>query len=517
MSYFIGIDVGTGSARAGVFDENGWLVSDSSEAITLYRPQVGRAEQSSAQIWKAICIAIQRALSASSVAPRTVKALSFSATCSLVLVGKQGSPVSLSHTENDTDVVVWMDQRAVDEAQEVNRTGHYVLESLGGQISPEMQVPKMMWLKRNRPELWEQLDYAGDLADYLTYRCTGRAERSICTLVCKWTYDGEKDGWHEDFLSTVGLSDLLSVANLPDKALKVGESIGYLTQQAADDLGLTTGTLVTAGLIDAHAGALGTVGTKSSNVEQYLALIAGTSNCHLIMAKTAHPTPGVWGPYKHAIFPDYYLTEGGQSTTGAALDHVVNLFGIDDKLDESPHLVAGDLIYQRLIDDIYFGSDVQVIPDFLGNRSPIASPELRAMISGLTIEDPFETFLKVYFATAKGIAYGTRMVIEQINHCGGDVQTIFLSGGHKKSPLLTELYADVTGCRVVVSGCEEPVLLGAAISAMTPFEQTKDLIKTAASVGQICGVYLPCPSRAEAYERGYRSFLKHYEQATGAE
>ena len=154
-----------------------------------------------------------------------------------------------------------MDHRAVREAEECTATGSRVLEYIGGTMSPEMEVPKLMWLKRHHPEHWNKMGAAYDLADFLSFRATGNTARSCCTVTCKWTHLAHQDDpWDRDFLSVIGLDDFNKKTGIDAKALAVGDRIGTLSQQGANDLGLTTNCVVGAGLIDAHAGALGTLG-----------------------------------------------------------------------------------------------------------------------------------------------------------------------------------------------------------------------------------------------------------------
>jgi ribulose kinase len=84
-----------------------------------------------------------------------------------------------------------MDHRALKEAADINSTKHSVLSYVGGKISPEMECPKLLWLKRNLPASWQQARKFLDLADFLSYRATAVDTRSLCTVVCKWTFRGK--------------------------------------------------------------------------------------------------------------------------------------------------------------------------------------------------------------------------------------------------------------------------------------------------------------------------------------
>ena len=400
---------------------------------------------------------------------------------------------------------MWMDHRAQEETRACTATGSDVLRNLGGAMSVEMQIPKLMWVKRNRPDLWARLGYAGDLADFLCLKSTGTRERSVCTLGCKWTYDADAGGWNPGFLRQVGLDDLLQKAALPARATAIGSDVGTLSETAAADLGLSTACKVGMGLIDAHAGALGTSGLADTGLDTRLALIAGTSNCHIALTRTRTEVPGVWGPYPGAVLDGWYALEGGQSATGAALDVLLSLFGDPDA---DSHEELGRDYLARLETDPAFGADMTVLPDFLGNRSPHADPAMRGAILGLTLEHAASLRTKIYGTTALGIAFGTRQIIERLRMSGLDIRTIDLSGGHARSNLFTRLYADATGCDLYLPACEEPVLLGAACAAAIAQGQAAAFREAArARPGRLIQ---PDQDTAATFDARYRGFIAHY-------
>lgn len=510
MTYVLGIDVGSGSARCGVFDQSGTLLGTAKQTIAIHRPAPNHVEQSSADIWSAICAATKGAIAKASVAPSSVISLSFSATCSLVLLDQNHAPLPLSEGDAGWNIIMWMDHRASAEADICNATGAPILNNLGGAISLEMQIPKLMWLKRHRPDLWGKLGYAADLADYLGWRCTGQNERSICTVGCKWTYDADNGRWDNRFFNQVGLSDLHTRAALPETACEIGAPIGALTQSAADDLGLTTQCHVAVGLIDAHAGALGTSGLFSDDApETRLALIAGTSNCHIALTKNRVEVSGVWGPYYGAVQSGLYALEGGQSATGAMLDQIVALFAGAQSFGDAPHGEISETLMTRMATDPDQGKDVMVLPDFIGNRSPYANPDLRGAIMGLTLEAPDETFLKVYWAACASIAYGTRQILDAMRSHGVPIDKLHLSGGHAQSALLVQMYADATGCDVIVAETPEPVLLGAAIAAAAPLGD--DFPISHGRTVRAARIISPNPSATKIHTARYAMFCAHYE------
>lgn len=145
-----------------------------------------------------------------------VRGLAFDATCSLaVFATDDDSPVSVTASTFDTDrnVILWLDHRAVKETERINTTQHKVLEYVGGKMSAEMEIPKILWLKNNMPaETFAKCKFY-DLVDALTHLATGGESRSLCSLVCKQGYlpagvEASVSGWPKDFLVQIGLGSL---------------------------------------------------------------------------------------------------------------------------------------------------------------------------------------------------------------------------------------------------------------------------------------------------------------------
>lgn len=205
----IGVDVGSGSVRAGVFNLSGELLAHATREITLFRSAGSVVEQSSREIWQAVCDCIKHAVEKSAVSPHSVAGIGFDATCSLVVIGENDAPLAVGPCEEaDRNIIVWMDHRATEQAERINATRHPVLQYVGGTISPEMETPKLLWLKENRPQIFAAARHFFDLADYLTWRATGDLARSVCTVTCKWTYLAHEKRWDADYFRQIGLAEL---------------------------------------------------------------------------------------------------------------------------------------------------------------------------------------------------------------------------------------------------------------------------------------------------------------------
>jgi D-ribulokinase len=445
---YLGIDVGTGSARAGVFNASGKLLASAKRPIDIWHEAGEVVEQSSDQIWSAICESVRDAVSFAGVASTGVMGVGFDATCSLVAVKADGKPVAVGPSGNaKRNIMVWMDHRAAGEAEEINSCGHSVLRYVGGRISPEMETPKLLWLKRNLPESFSAADYFFDLADYLTWRATGSLDRSICTVTCKWTYLAHEKRWDAHYFDGIGLGELAAegFTRIGTNIVEPGVALGKgLTNEAAADLGLQTGTPVAASLIDAHAGGVGTLGGQIKGldigVQRRLAYIFGTSACSMASSETCKFVDGVWGPYYSAMIPGLWLNEGGQSAAGAAIDHLVQIA-------------------------VTLAKDIHVVPEFLGNRSPFAEPDARAIIAGLGLESDVESLLALYVAGLSGIGYGLKQLLNKFSGGGMPIDLIVASGGAAQSNLVCQMLADATNTPVTIANTPEPVMLGSAMLA----------------------------------------------------
>lgn len=264
-----------------------------------------------------------------------MKGIGFDATCSLVVLDNNANPIAVNDSnKNEHNIIMWMDHRAQSEADYINKLNHEILKYVGGKVSLEMEIPKLLWLKRNLPQKWQEYGYFFDLPDFLTWKATNSQSRSLCSLVCKWNYEcstSGRKGWNTEYLEEIGLEDLISdnFKKIGDEILVPGDPCGRgLSSEVANLLGLQTGTPVATSIIDAHAGGLGMIGTHAKGIDNdmsgRLSLICGTSTCHMAVNGKAISVQGVWGPYFSAMVPNMWLNEAGQSASGMLLDYVLS-------------------------------------------------------------------------------------------------------------------------------------------------------------------------------------------------
>ena len=464
---YIGVDVGTASARAGVFDEAGRLISCARRPIQLFREVGEIVEHSSADIWAATTSAVREA-----VGPRAeeIAGIGFDATCSLVALDEDGGSLTVSPTGRpERDTIAWMDHRAMKEAAEINAGRHAPLRFIGGVISPEMEPPKLSWLARHIPATFARAHFF-DLTDFLTWKASGSRARSTCTVVCKWLYQGAERRWPEETYRAIGLGSLLE-----NDARRIGSEIvapgsplgGGLTAEAAQAMGLRPGVPVGAGVIDAHAGALGTIGgamgAEQPDSRRRLALVLGTSSCCMALSDEPRFVPGLWGPLYDGLVPGQWLTEGGQSAFGAAIDRLLRMHPLST--GRSFETMERDILARcgSASQAAELARDLHVLPDFIGSRSLLADPYARGAVLGLGLDEDEASLAALYVAGLSGLAQGLAQVVRALEAGGFAFDALAASGGAARGALVRQIVADVCGRRVVSAETDEPVLLGAAM------------------------------------------------------
>jgi FGGY-family pentulose kinase len=498
MTAFVGVDVGSASVRAVVFDRDGNRLAEVVRPIQQFNPRAGVFEQSSTDIWQQTCEAVREAAAGSKAA---IAGIGFDATCSLVAPGtsvaEDGDP--------QRDIIMWMDHRAVDEAAAINATHDPALAYVGGEVSLEMELPKVLWLQRHLSERYAVTRRFFDLADYMVWRATGADVASVCTLTCKWNYLAHEQRFSASLLSSIGLANLL--VKVPSEVRALGSAAGKLTPAAADALGLPAGVAVATGIIDAHAGGVALIGAQPQGG---LAIISGTSCCHLVNSREPIMVPGVWGPYYGAMLPGWWLNEAGQSAAGSLIDWTLHqadswpsLVIAARQADRDVYTIANQWVADLQSREAEPARDLHVLPDHHGNRSPRADAAARGIVAGLTLEQGHDALARRYLATIQGLAYGTREIIDALNAAGHRIERVVLCGGGAKNALSLGEHADATGCDLHLMAENEAVALGSAILAATAAGAFPDLPSAATAMARPGDVIRANHSRRSFHDKKY--------------
>jgi ribulose kinase len=206
-----------------------------------------------------------------------------------------------------------------------------------------------------------------------------------------------------------------------------------------------------------------------------------------------------------------WLTEGGQSATGALIDHVIFTHARAAELQEAA-ATQGRTVYELLNERLeHLGEavgfaaeltrELHVLPYFHGNRSPRADATLRGVVSGLTLGDTVDDLALLYLATIQAVAHGTRHIIDTLNESGYRIATVFACGGGTKNPVFLREHADITGCRIVLPREPEAVLLGAAILGAVAAGDFGSVLDAAQALNQAGDVLDPAGGAVAEYHR----------------
>ncbi len=508
MTHLLAVDVGTLSARAGLFDRSGALLASEAAGFDLHRPHEHHAVYRMDEIWGAVCRAVRAVRARTRHAP--IAAVAFDATSSLALVAEGGPPL-----DGEADVLCWMDHRGEREAEDIALSGDRYLDYVGGTLSPEMHLPKLLWLRRHRPAAWRRVRAVRDLCDELAVRATGLARHSVCGLACKLPYlPNDSQPWRHDLLAQLGLGDLVGLGALSQVPGRVGELHGTVSAEAARALDLPEGVPVSIGLIDAEAGALGVLGRGfRATMNHTIALIGGTSTSYMSWAADERRISGVWGPFKDAVFPGFWMHEAGQSLSGAALDAVLLHHPAGPRcISAACHAETAAAILDALAaEGPGFAARRHIVPDWLGNRAPLGDGTVRALATGLGEELSRRAFLEQYYATARALVLQSRHIIEHLNRHGYAINRCALAGGHLRNPLLVRLYRDALGIEAVLCEAAEPVLLGTAMVAAVTAGFCPDLFAAQDAMAPAQRSLPADPDWRAAHEGAYRVYLRLFE------
>lgn len=536
----IAVDVGTTSVRLAIIAFGGDQAQEA-EVVASYKKDIdhfqdgNKFEQSSSQVWRAICDCSKQCIKMSGISPDSIKSIAFSATCSLVIVNNENA-------SEKNDIIMWMDHRAVEQAQLISESDSKVLNQFGGKCSPEFSLAKLLWIKQTEPDLFDDALGFFELPDWLVYRCIGGTPaccpRSLCCVTCKWGYDAETKCYPE----TICDLDLTRISSkIGQIILEPGKVAGMLSMTAANELGLVPESdgqdkenlniAVGASLIDAHAGMLAMLSLPlehnkiDKKIHSTFCSLAGTSSCHMLLTKTSKFTQGIWGPYSNVVIDGYYLLEAGQSLTGKLIE-----ICIESHIEGKARLSRGESMYaiiaslNQQLCNVDTTCELHVLPTFHGNRSPLANPRLRGGVYGLSAEGP-KSLLHYYEATIYALAYETKFIVTTLD---SKLDTVLISGGLMKNDFFMQTLSDVLQCptiRVSLIDVDFMVMGSglvarhAALSVLNLSDQAQDSVKplTRESITNIeyeqldLDIYRPNKDRFKHHEKRYLCYREFVE------
>jgi ribulose kinase len=478
MSYVIGVDGGTESLRAFVFDLDGVPRGSHATAYKTDFPKPSWAEQDPEDWWQALGASVKGALAKANVAAQDVIALCVDTTCcSVVTLERDGRPLR--------PAMIWMDVRSARQADAIAATKDPALRVNGagsGPVSAEWLIPKSLWIKEKQRELFDRAEKIGEYQDYINLRLTGRWVGSLNNMSVRWHYQIDYGGRPVSLLKTLALEELLD--KWPMEVIAPGDVIGPLTSPAAEHLGLKADIPVVQGGADAFIGMVGLGVTEPGE----MALITGSSHLHLGVAASPVHKPGVWGTYMDAVYPDKAIIEGGQTSTGSVIAWFKRHFAPDTSFDELNEAASA----------LEPGAEGLVVLDhFQGNRTPYTDAASRGAITGLTLK---HTPTHVFRAIMESICLGTRLIIDSFGEAFS-AKRIVVAGGASNSRFWLQIHADTIGAPLELTEVPDAPALGCAILAACGARRFATIKEGCKAMVRRRAMIEPDGRRTQLYER----------------
>lgn len=489
-NYFVGIDTGTQGVRIGITDEKGSFVTVHEKKWGTDYPMPGWAEQNPTVWWESIedtfglcCEDLSEEQKLSLVA------CSVCATSSTTFpIDMQGNPM--------TKAMMWMDIRSRDIAEEINSSGHERLKQCGGEVSPEWLVPKVLWVKRNRKDIYDECWKFVEQLDWINYKLSGNLVASVCNTVCKWNYS-VSEGYDRSFFEKIGLEDYEE--KMITDVIKIGEEVGTVTGEWAEKYGINPKMKIVQGCIDAHMAMFG----LNAVSEKKLAVIMGTSFVHLCLTKEKANVKGIWGPYDSAVIDNMWLLEGGQISASG----LVNWFRENFHIEGTKENVYAQLM--ESVKDTEIGAEGLVVLDyFQGNRTPYKDSYSKGVIYGLTMK---HTWKHIYRAILESVAFGTHNIIKNFEKQGCLIDKIVACGGVTKDKGWIQIISDVTGKPIVITKESQAGVLGCCVVAASCGRYYEDFEEAAAAMVTDEVTFYPDMSSHLKYQGIFKKYLQLYE------
>jgi xylulokinase len=446
----LAIDIGSSQCKAVVFTAAGAVIGRSLCAYSPDFPQPGCAEMDSAKFWTAVCQTSREATR--DLGKDAVQALCLSSH------GETFVPVN-ANGEAVGPAILNIDNRATKEAQQCEDAlgSRRIFEITGLIAHPMYPVPKILWLREHRPELYLQADRFLSVTDFIHTKL-GLPPHIGYSLASRFlAFDVNKNAWSDEILDAVGIK----ARQLPLPA-PAGTIAGNLSRKAADALGISQGTPVVVGGHDQACGALGVgvieSGRVSDSMGTYECLVAASDAPKLgekafaaRLNSYSHVVPGKF--LSLAYFPSGIMVQWFRDLIYGASAPTKDSVIEANAADQYSQLEAGC----RAIP-----SGLCITPHLFGSGNPDFDPRARAVIFGLSADS---TRSQIYQGILEGIACELAQLTEILAAACGEFSDLYASGGGTRSPLGLKLRAAVTGRRLHVMQCDEAVCQGAAILA----------------------------------------------------
>jgi len=496
VTLLLGLDVGTTSVKAGLFDVAGRQVAAAGREYRLAHPAPDRAEIDPEAWWSAAVSAVREALASSGADPSSVAAMAVSSQGeTVVAVDAAGRPLG--------PALVWLDNRATAEARALGErfSNAQVYDRTGiPDVNPTWPAAKLLWWRANEPDLFRSASRFLLAEDVLLQRLTGRFVTEGGIQCTSMLFDITTGTWWPEMLDAVGIDE----RRLPEIA-GPGSVVGRLTAGPAGALGLPVGLPVVAGGMDQGAGAVGVGNTGGGVISE------STGGALTVQASVDHhggdlsrQTP----VYVHSA-PGRFLYCPVCPTGGMALTWFRDRFGAAEVARAAETGRSAYDLLTELAAAVPPGADgLTMLPHLAGAFSPEYVPEARGVFSGLTLAHTRGHFVR---AVLESVAFMLRRNLELLAGAGATAGEIRSHGGGARSALWNQVKADACGLPVITLEGEDAAVRGDAMLAGVAVGAFRDLAEADAALVRPVARFDPDPARRPAYDAAYDRYVRLFD------
>ncbi|MBQ4116599.1 MAG: hypothetical protein IJD37_04405 [Clostridia bacterium] len=437
MAYYLAVDLGTTGCRSIIFDEKLNIKSSSYEEYGLITPKDMWVEQQAELWWELTLKTAEKAIADSDVCSREIEGISISSQgITIVPVDENITPLC--------NAISWLDMRCTEETKQIKEDfgDEWIFKHTGKMNTPAYTLPKLLWIKKNMPDIWEKAYKFLMPMDYLIAKFTGECVTDYSMASGTLFYDGEKCCWSKTILEKYGI---------PAEKLPIikesGSVAGKVKADIIDKLALSENCIIAIGAQDQKCAAYG-AGLDGETVTISLGTAAAITKLWGEYAPEKCNNIG-WCGYTEI---NKWVTEGVIGTAGTALRWVRDLMFKNEDYK---------IVDQEALDAIEKGNGVMFFPYLSGSDGPEYYKDSCGVFYGMSLATERGD---IAAAVMEGIAFRIRILLEAMN-AYADSKRIILFGGGAKGKLWPQIIADITGIDILITSTAEAASAGAAILA----------------------------------------------------
>lgn len=494
MEYLLGIDIGTSGTKTVLFDADANTISAKTCEYPLYQEQNGWAEQEPVDWWQATVAGIKYVIEESKIDPKDIKGIGLSGQMhGLVMLDSKANPLRKS--------IIWCDQRTGKEVEDMNRllTPEKLIDITANPALTGFTAAKILWVKKNEPEIYRQCAHILLPKDYIRYKLTGDFATEVSDASGMQLMDVSKRNWSDEVLDTLGIN-----RGLLGKMYESPDITGEVHKVAAAETGLAAGTIVVGGAGDNPAAAIGTGIVSEGSAFTTI----GTSGVvYAISDKVAIDKKGRVHTLCASV-PGKWTVMSCTQGAGLSLQWLRNNVCSNEVIEAKEKGVDPYEIMTEMAAQTPIGADRLIyLPYLMGERSPHPDPDCRGTFFGLSAIHERKHLIR---SVLEGVAYSQLECVDVFREMGVNINDMMICGGGARSNLWRQMFADMYQCPVSTIKAEQGGALGAAILAGVGAGVYKNLEETCKKLILKKSIHEPVQADSIEYQKYYKLYKELY-------